>query len=587
MCGIFGFFNNSLVNNEKIYIKSMSESLKHRGPDDFQFYKDVMITMGANRFSITDIPNGRQPFKSRNGQVICFFNGEIYNHADLRSKLRAKGYIFNTQCDGEVIPHLYEEYGYDFLEYLDGMFSICLWDQHKKELVLAVDPFGIKQLYFYHQDNEFSFSSEIKGLATLPFVNLEIDTQALYEYLYYKAIFPPKTFFKQINKLEPSNFLVIRPDSVQKRQYNSKVGKEIYEYPDDTLQLIEILEEKIIKNTVMMVPDEVNFGCLLSGGLDSSIITSILSKYTDRKFDVFSIGYPGNLVADEREYGRRLTKDLGINLHEVILSPNEIPTLLQSVNESIEEPIQDPITLPTYKVIQQASFSNKVLFTGDGSDELFGGYARYKSFIKDGKKEYFNQLGICNFNEFNQIFKLENIPQNSFYNKFVELDSLEQLMDLEQKTRLPGYHLLRLDKLSMAHTVEARVPFLRGEILEIARKLLKTESCIKNNNEKWMLKRAVSKIVPDYIINRQKKPFTLPINEWIKNELFEFVESTLLASNSFTQTIIPKKQMQEIIMQHKAGIKDHSHFIWAIVVLNSFVESFKTVKSNKNKQLIY
>ncbi|MGG3624415.1 asparagine synthase (glutamine-hydrolyzing) [Bacillus gobiensis] len=582
MCGIFGFSNCLFPPSQRIeMITQMNKMTAHRGPNEFKWFTNEKVTIGSNRLSITDIQNGSQPFKDSSGKVICFFNGEIYNFKKLKKDLMSKGYFFYSDCDGEVIPALYLEYGYDFLSYLDGMFAICLYDETLNELVLAVDPYSIKQLYYTTQKETFVFCSEIKGLSVLPHVKFDVSEEKILQYLFYKAVFPPETAFNEIKKLTPSSFLIIKNGRLLKKQ--KYTPKQILPSTSVNLSLGEMTQqfkESLINAVLEMVPKEVHFSCLLSGGLDSSTICSILKKYTGDPFDVYSIGYSDDLLDDERKFARRLSKNLNLHLHEVLLTPEEIPILLEKVSWSLEEPIQDPITLPTYKVIEQASESNRVLLTGDGADELFGGYNRYKALLKKGKAAYLDELGTLSLDHFTSMLELSNFSDPYFGTLPLEV-TLEDVMKLEQITRLPSYHLVRVDKLSMAHSVEARVPLLRNVVREYSELMNTQYGCIQHDNEKWLLKKSLADIVPSYIINRKKKPFTLPISHWVKDELYDFIHSSLFAVNSQSTNYFSKKQLTHLLNVHKTGKYDYSSIIWALINLEYFYQNVQKLKSQE------
>lgn len=574
MCGIFGFSNN-FFGDKQYLIAKQGELIKHRGPDDFKYFMNSEVTIGSVRLSITDIESGSQPFYDNTKQVICFYNGEIYNYKQLKNELIGKGYHFNTNCDGEIIPSLYIEYGEKFLEKLDGMFSICLFDKASETLLLAVDPYSIKPLYYYTDGEHFAFSSEIKAFSVLPFAQFNINEDFILKYLFYKAIFPPNTVFKNIFKLSPGTYLKFSKGSFNQYNYQTTKSKMTISSQE---ALENILDKTLDKSIIEMIPHEVSYGCLLSGGLDSSIIVSYLHKNIQSKFNIYSIGYTGQLEDDERKFANNLTQKLGLTLNEVILSPEEVPFLLDKVIYSLEEPIQDPITIPTYKVIEEASKTDRVLLTGDGSDELFGGYSRYKSLMQSGFNGYYDSLGTMPKNQFMNLFKIDQW----FNDEYSNLQSrgnigLLDIMNLEQLTRLPAYHLVRLDKLSMANSIEARVPFLRKEISELANIARQSYNFISLDNEKILLKNAVRDTVPSNIVSRRKKPFTLPINSWIKNELFDYVESILLSSNAYYLSFCDNKSIEIILSEHRQGKVDHSHFIWSLITLENFVKFSKTL----------
>ncbi len=529
MCGIAGYYGEG---NKKILI-SMLKKIKHRGPDGDGIYVDNNIGLGNVRLSIVDLKGGKQPIFNEDRNIVVVFNGEIYNHKSLKKDLIQKGHKFRTRCDTEVLVHLYEEYGDSFLNMLNGMFAFAIWDINNKKIMLARDRIGIKPLYFYYskKENRLIFGSEIKSIIQYPGLKLRPDTQNLHYYLYHGFSMLRNTPIQSIKKLLPGELLILNKDSIKLKKYweiPSKIKKEdYYTFKESTSS---ILEDSVNKRKMGDVPVSV----FLSGGLDSSTITSFISK-NNKSVNTFSIGFGES--TDELKYAKTVAEYFNTNHNEIFLDSSEIRKALPKIIYHLEEPVADFAVLPFYFLSREAGKKFKVGLLGEGSDEIFGGYSHYPIF---SRKMFFLPCNIRQkiYNKYRRFFNpkklkkfnLSSRQKQSFIKKIRNPFYDAQHFDL--KHTLPGFQLLRVDKLSMAHSLECRVPFLDHRLVS---KAIPSPEKYKLNflKGKKVLYDIMKKKLPSAITQRRKKPFAVPINKIFKKEIKENYISLLEEKDIF------------------------------------------------------
>lgn len=532
MCGILGGTNNNWNYKEGI------ERIRHRGPDAQRIQKFDDVTMAFARLSIIDLSeNAMQPMTSQNGDVTIVYNGEIYGYAKLKKCLTQK-YQFISDSDTEVILNAYLEYGDEFIDKIDGMFAIAIYDQRTMQLKLYRDRAGIKPLYYYCNNDTFAFASELKAIeAAGQNAKFNIDYTALYDYLFCGYIPAPKTMYKECYKLPPAHCLVYdlknkKIDTIKKYwklHVNTAKGK----YRKEEVlcdELRSLLSQSVQKQLVADVP----VGCFLSGGVDSSIITYESNKYSP-DIHTYTIGFKEQRY-DESKYADLLVQKYHLNCTTKILKYSDVNMVKNCLRVWYDEPFADTSAYPSYIVSQLAASDVKVVLTGDGGDELFGGYDRYQSFLNSFEGKYFDQLkcapvirnlSTAGFNkylpyvvliekneaeEFRKKWKIDKSYDpywhlKKYYKK--ELPMLTRVRYLDFKTYLPGDILTKVDRVSMANSLEARVPFLGREIIEFAFSLSE-EECSKSQELKKILKTTYKNIIPDKILFRKKKGFSVP-----------------------------------------------------------------------------
>jgi len=585
MCGIAGIFNknkNQIV--EEKLLKNITDTLHHRGPDDEGYYFDKNLGFGHKRLSIIDLESGKQPISNEDKSVWIVFNGEIYNYIELRGELISLGHKFTTHTDTEVIVHLYEEYGAKLLSMLNGMFAFVIWDSKKNKILAARDHFGIKPFYYYHDNETFVFASEIKALLKHFKIKAksEYNSDAIKEYIVMQLCLGDHTLFQNIQKLLPGNYLELSTTNWKpktKEYWTLDFTVDTHHTEDYyTDKLLLLLEDSIR----LQLRSDVPVGAHLSGGLDSSLVVSLASNLLGKPLKTFSGGFKDSKDYDETEYAKIVAAASGANYFDVFPSPYDFIDSFSKIVYHMDEPVAGPGVFPQYFVSKLAAQNVKVVLGGQGGDEIFGGYARYlvayleqclkgaifetqeegkyvvtidsiipnlnllqnykpmlQQFFKTGlfepmDRRYFkliNRAGdsviynsdFINKNDIENIFekyqKLFNEPTTlSYFNKMTHFD---------MKTLLPG--LLQVeDRTSMAFSLESRVPLLDYRIVELIASIPPTLK-FKGGKTKHIFKRAIQNVIPKQILERKdKKGFPVPLTEWYKGPLKEFVYDHLL-----------------------------------------------------------
>lgn len=596
MCGICGIFGL----DDKDLIKRMCQVLTHRGPDDDGFFFDENLGLGHRRLSIIDLAGGRQPIYNEDENICTIYNGEIYNFYELRNDLEKKGHRFNTNTDTEVIVHLYEEYGVLFVKKLRGMFAIALWDAEKKSLLLVRDPIGIKPLYYAFLDHVLIFASEIKAILECSAVKRKLNAVSLDRYLTYRYVPGPSTMFEGIYRLMPGHLMLCSKNDRKIVKYwdvppqSIGVGDEEYY----TSMLIKMLKENVEMELISDVP----LGAYLSGGIDSSIIVALMSRTMDQPVKTFSVGFGAGEPIDELESARLVSEHLGTDHHEIIARSEDVEKLLPRIIWHLDEPIVDPAIFPTYLLSELASRHVKVVLTGEGADELFAGYSDYRTRIKGEKVRHilpaavrrtaaglFNKSSNSGINlyahqmlddvddhilwgelfdneekkELYVDFKVEKTPAAGYFKGYAG-DTLSKMLYADIKTWLPDDLLVKVDKMTMANSIEARVPYLDHTLVEFAMNIphhLK----IKKGVEKYILRRASEDLLPKATLRRKKHGFTVPINDWITKSLETMISNTLSESNIKKRDYFRYNRVKHII-EHASNPR-YSHQLWSLFTL--------------------
>lgn len=605
MCGIFGIasLNDHSPNPE--FLHQAARLLHHRGPDAEGLFVGSRVCLGMRRLSIMDVSNGRQPLYSRDRQVTVVFNGEIYNYRELRSELEKRGFEFRTETDGEVLPYLYETYGLDFVQKLNGIFAIALWDEREQRLVLVRDHLGIKPLFYTHSENgDFLFASEMKALLAWPGVERTLDRELLPEYLLFRYTAGTRTLYKGISALLPGHTLVLKNRQIRIHRYwspNVPAGEQI-----DDAQALDSFKTLMNDAVQRQIVSDVPLGALLSGGLDSSYICALAVKHrAGRGLDTFSIGYDGEGF-NELPQARSVAQFLGTRSHELLITNRDFAQALERVTEGLELPIYQPNAIPLYLICRYAKPFVSVLLSGEGADELFAGYPRYRAvpLFHAAKKmpARMQQWGrqVLQWAGHRRSIKLaealalspeEVILQNAAFiraditgqllNKelrweFAFRQSLQaqdsehpgpQLNDLlvfEQKTYLVSL-LERLDRMSMASSIEARVPFLDYRVVELVNRISQNWK-LRGGNSKILLKRAAEGLIPEAILKRKKWGFVAPLGGWMRDARGLGAYLDLLEEPAFRQeAFFDAMTVSRLIREHRAGIQDHSEVLWELL----------------------
>lgn len=543
----------------------MARSLAHRGPDGAGHFHAPGIGLACQRLAIVDVAHGHQPIANESGDIQVVFNGEIYNHRPLRRQLAQRGHVLRSENDGEVLPHLYEEYGLDFVGLLDGDFAVALWDGPKRQLVLARDRVGVKPLYYHRSGRRLLFASEAKGLFASGLCDIAIDPQGLRDVFYYGQPCAPATFWRDVRELPPGHVLVARNDAVELRRYYLPVAME------DGADLLagraatELFRATFVEAVRKRLPSEVPYGATLSGGIDSTAVVAVLTRVLGESPQTATIRLPGEKL-DEGRYSRRAARELGVSNTEIEFDGVEACRLLPQALWHLEAPQWFGVPTPFLKVTQEARARGvKVALTGDGADELLGGYSWYVlqelerrlgSLARWGlasiRRPVFHQLLAWNAAPTGAAAHMLDVPRRlsaaahlfgggapAWFYLWSAMDELttpllrsavgqlepsslpapqphtelHQSLRYEYYTRLPGWVLVLSDRLSMANGVEVRVPFMDRALLDLVTRLHPT-MLMHRTSEKHILKAAVRDVVPAMIRRRRKKPFFTPITPW-------------------------------------------------------------------------
>ena len=620
MCGICGVVcaeRNGAPDLEAV--GRMSARLVHRGPDDDGLFHRGPVALAARRLSIIDLDHGHQPIANEDGSVVVVQNGEIYNYRELKRELEGSGHRFKTDCDTEVLVHLYEEHGDSFAEKLRGMFAVAIWDGREEErLVLARDRFGIKPLYYRHVDGDLSFASELKAMLEQPGFSRAIDPQAVSAYLAFNSIPAPLTIFSEARKLPPGHLLswrggeiklsrFARPRPVDAEQVRRGGADEL------AVELREVLRDSIRAHLVSDVP----VGVLLSGGVDSGGITALAAAETGEALKTFSIGFE-ETGFDELSRARLVAQRFGTDHHELILRPDAVE-LLPKLVEAFDEPFGDSSALPTYLVSELASGEVKVALSGEGGDELFGGYYTYVADLLaprvgrlaalaspliealpssdarvgfDYKAKRFARAATLppleRHHGWKEIFSAQLRgsllgardsgwdPLDLYRERYAETAGappLARMQDVDLGIYMPDDLLVKTDRLSMAHSLELRVPFLDQRVAEFAM-ALPTPLKVRGLAKKRLLRRALAPLLPKEIVQGRKQGFSIPLAAWLRGPLEPFAREVLSPPTLERQGLLDPATVAPLLDRHCSGREDLSRQLWGLMALTLWFDRY-------------
>jgi len=627
MCGICGIVNvekEHLVKHEDI--RSMCRVMIHRGPDDEGIWVSGNAGLGMRRLSIIDLVTGNQPISNEDKSVWIVCNGEIYNHKELGSDLKQKGHVFRTQSDVESILHAYEEYGEECSKHLNGMFAFIIWDEPKNRLLISRDRIGKKPLYYYHDKSRFICGSELKAILQIKNIPREIDLEALDHYLTFEYIPGPLTIFRDIKKVMQGHYLVLQDGKIQTRAYwNIQENHSNHNLAELKQHIRELLQDSVKIRLMSDVP----LGAFLSGGIDSSIIVALMARVMDRPVKTFSIGFEESTY-NELEYTRIIARRFKTEHHEFIIKPDAI-SLTEKLLGYLDEPLGDFSIFPTYLVSKMAREYVTVALSGDGGDELFAGYDTYiadkmasyyqrmpksvqnglvtkfvNSIPPSAKKKGFvnrskrfiegtllpNRLRHARWMIFFQqnekdLLYNENLkknlsdtdPYHYLYSYFDEAkrydpkDELNQQLYVDIKTYLVDDILVKVDRMSMAESIEARAPFLDYRFVELISSIPGNLK-LKGMKTKWILKDAMKDLLPREILTRGKEGFSIPIKNWLQNELKPMMMDILSSDRIASGGLFNSRYIDKMKIEHLDGTQNHSHRLWALMVFEIWKDKY-------------
>jgi len=582
MCGIAGFINKKNL-NQKEYIENIVKSINHRGPDDFGVLNEDGICLINTRLGIIDVAQGQQPFFSEDKNIIVVQNGEIYNYIEVQEELKKLNIAFNTNSDTEVILRAYEQYGTKCFKKFNGMFAIAIYDKSINKLILARDRLGVKPMYLYHKDNELHFSSEIKSFLTYENFSKELDNQSIHNYLKFNYVPIPNTIFKYVKHLEPAHFYEIDSDSLE-------IKKTKYWEIENIPEITNLSEEEVFEKIDNILTDaikirlrsDVGVAAFLSGGLDSSLVCAMTKNKFNVSLDTYSIGFKEKKF-DESEWAKKVASLCGLR-NKVHIVESDIINLWNKITWHNDQPHGDISFIPTYIVSKFASQDYKLVFTGDGGDEAFAGYTKYFSVFNNSLDDYFDSISLIkNDEDFDKLYTIDfkkeidyKIPKKIFNDIINEVDSkdkVNKILHFDTRQLLPGNNLVKPDKMAMANSLETRSPMLDYRLFEFMQ-CLEGSFKLRDNETKYILKKFALKYLPHNVVYRDKQMFTVPIGEWFKTHLKNYVEDIIRSESLNSRNIFNQEYLNKILGEHISEIKDYTRELRAIVNLEIWFREF-------------
>jgi asparagine synthase (glutamine-hydrolysing) len=615
MCGIAGYVESSSVGSPfdqesgRTLVERMCGVIGHRGPDDQGVLAAEGVGLGMRRLSIIDLSTGRQPIHNEDRSVWIVFNGEIYNFKALRAELERSGHRFYTNTDTEAIVHAYEHWGNAAITRLRGMFGLAIWDARTGTLLLARDRIGIKPLHYAVAGGRLYFGSEIKSILCAPGIARDLDADALDHYLSFLYTPRDRSIFRQIDKLPPGHWLTWRDGRIEIEQYWQLPASE--GFTGDELEargsLRAVLADAVTSHLVSDVP----LGAFLSGGVDSSLVVGLMAEASGARVKTFSIGFD-EPAFDELEHARRVAAHFDTDHHELVVKPDAI-AILDDLIAHFDEPFADASAIPTWYVSQMARQHVTVVLSGDGGDELFGGYDRYlphrrveafdryagralrraaacaagclphgmrgKNFLRhvgrDDRGRYLDSIRFFGSDEKPSLLSqqvrealVQADPEERLarhFERYRRLPWSSQMMRFDAETYLPEDVLAKVDRMSMAHSIESRVPLLDNEVLEFAFSL-PAPFKISNGRRKHILKEVAATLLPREILDRPKQGFGVPLNVWFRGRLRELIADTLLSERSLTRPYFDPTFVKRIVAEHLSGKREHALRLWQLIV---------------------
>lgn len=625
MCGIFGILSvDSGLDKELLGIPNSIEILKHRGPDGKGYYIDDSIYLGHRRLSIIDIEGGNQPLFNEDKKKCVIFNGEIYNFIELRGELERKGHRFRTNSDTEVIVHAYEEWGTDCVQKFRGMFAFALWDSIKKELFLARDRLGIKPLFYYNSGRYLIFASEIKAILQVPGVQRSLSLDGLAGFLLLSYIPAPYTIFEGIRKLEAGHYLFVRNEAIKKIQYWDVCFEP--DYSKSEKYFAERVSELLFQSVRLRMISDVPIGAFLSGGIDSGIVVALMSKLSREHIKTFCMGFGGTVggYLDERRYAKSVASKYHCDHEEFEVLP-KVEHILDRIVEAFDEPFADHSTIPSYHLCKITRQKVKVALSGLGGDELFGGYERHLGFKlsklfsliptaiqtniirpfveklperRNGHytvnhiKRFFHYsslkpaqryIGFSSMRNAIELLANPKMLKESFlalddflvriFNKPTTDDILNKALYFDIKMYLPEDILTCTDRMSMAHSLEVRVPFIDHKLVELCA-TIPSELKIKWYQKKYLLRKMAREYLPEQVINHRKQGFVGPLAKWLQTDLKPVVLKILNSEEVDRIGIFKPKEVQKVLNDHFQNKNNNDKLIWSLLIFHKWHKKY-------------
>jgi asparagine synthase (glutamine-hydrolysing) len=626
MCGIAGiaYSKKSGRKVDVSLLARMRDILYHRGPDDADGFTTENIGLAHRRLSIVDLAMGRQPMTNEDGSLQIVYNGEVYNHADYRDELLAKGHIYKTHCDTETILHLYEEHGADCVQHLRGMFAFAIWDANKKDLFIARDRLGVKPLYYvFNEEGSLFFASEIKALLEAGAVEPELNYAVLPEQFANHGTNSEETLLRGVKRLLPGHFLRWHDGEIEIKKYWDVSYLPKLEVKNER-DIIEEWRELFNESVRLRLMADVPLGMFLSGGIDSSAIAATMATMVDEPIKTFSVAFTER-EANELEYARLIAEKFATDHHEIVVTPKEFFDALPKLVWHEDEPLPFSSCVPLYFVSKLAENHVKVVLTGEGSDEILGGYGRYHKTVLNlsygrryealtpkvireivrGSLKYFpvkyrskltrtflnlpvnieslyhDNFAIFRRHTLSQLFsqsakeQIGELKPFAISQNYIEESDAQNLLDkllfADTKTYLHDL-LMKQDRMSMAASIESRVPFLDYKLVEFTSRLPEKFK-LRGRQTKWILREAMRGFIPDEIITRPKMGFPVPLGDWLRGEFAHIVEEYVLSERTMSRGIFDADFIRNLVARHNAG-ENHAPELWSLINFEIWARQF-------------
>jgi asparagine synthase (glutamine-hydrolysing) len=615
MCGITGMIVSQSHEGSSIVLRNMTAKIKHRGPDDEGYFETFTkgnrfyVGLGHCRLSIIDLSTGHQPLSNEDGRLQIVFNGEIYNFQELRDELISLGHRFATASDTETIVHAYEEYGEKCVERFRGMFAFAIWDANRDLLFLARDRYGKKPLFVWKQNEDLWFASEIKALLATERIDIKVDSDAVYDYLSYRYVPSPTVLFHGIKKLPPASYAIWEKGHFNITRYYTLPDQQPYKktsLPKDPVDEFLIqLDEAVACRMVSDVP----FGAFLSGGIDSSAIVALMARHSDLPVKTFSVGFSETQYSELR-YARTIAKQFKTEHQELVVSQDDLMDKLPLLVQFRDAPVTEPSDIPIYLLSKEARKSIKMVLTGEGSDEILGGYPKHTfetyvrfyqlvpnvlrarlieplikrlpySFrraktaistmgLEDYEERMVRWFGALSTQELERLTSIRPSAERSIpdWKKYplMSRSSLRSILSFDQTSWLPDNLLERGDRMTMAASLEARMPFMDHNLAEYVSSLPDNYR-IRGKTTKWLLRVAMERLLPKAILERPKVGFRVPVNEWFRGPMKDYLYEHLTSSNSMTRDYYKPAELHRILKEHVSGNQNHEKLLWCLLNL--------------------
>ena len=614
MCGIAGFVRaGGCRPGDEVLLNRMCDAIRHRGPDDDGRQIIGEAALGMRRLSIIDVAGGQQPISNESGDITVVYNGEIYNYHELRARLLKGGHQLATRSDTETLVHLYEDDGDRLVDSLRGMFGFAIWDSRRQRLLLARDRLGIKPLYYWERPDGISFASELRSFLVDPAFEPRLNEEAVALYLSFGYVPDPHCIFHGVRKLPPGHLLTWnRHDGMGVQRYWSPLRPEVAIAAREAVTELRRLLDDAVRSHL---ESEVPLGAFLSGGIDSSTVVALMARAMDRRVQTFSIGFE-EPEYNEAPHAARVAAALGTDHTELIVRP-DADQLVEDVIQGFDEPFADSSALPTLLVSHLARERVTVALSGDGGDELFGGYTRYaeiagmaspapallrrllrglalmrpagargRAWMLHQAREWRGRYaglvasplsvregGIAATRTADHLSRLEDVLE-PWFDRFESRDLLTQMTLVDIETYLPGDILTKVDRMSMAVSLEARVPFLDHPVVEFASSLppgLK----LRDGTGKWILREAIAGLVPPSVLSKPKQGFAVPLDHWFRGALRHRIDALHRADSGIAQWV-DQQAVRRISTEHLSGQRDHQQLIWRLVALDGWMRALTT-----------